>query len=101
MMKIEMKNDSSNGQNNTERRNFSRVDLIRSIKYQNSGPTPNECFTLNISEGGLCLFLSEDLHPGMTIRTEFALPGKHPKRVKADAVVVWKNGYLTGARFIV
>jgi c-di-GMP-binding flagellar brake protein YcgR len=83
-----------------ERRNFFRVDLIKRVRYKISGPPSIECFTQNISEGGLCLLMGEELFPGMTVRTEFALPGKEPKLVTTDAVVVWQKGYLTGVKFI-
>jgi c-di-GMP-binding flagellar brake protein YcgR len=96
-MQIEMKKDFKNTQ---ERRNFFRVDLIRRVRYKISGLTSIECFTQNISEGGLCLLLGEELFPGTSIRAEFALPGKKPKLIKAYAVVVWQKDYLTGAKFV-
>ena len=83
-----------------ERRIFSRVDLIKRVRYKASGLTSIDCFTQNISEGGLCLLLGEELFPGMTIRAEFALPGKEPNLIKAYAVVVWRKNYLTGVKFI-
>jgi len=99
-MKIEMKKDFKDAQPGKERRFFSRVDLIRRARYKISGLTSIECFTQNISEGGICLLLGEELFPGMTIRVEFALPGKEPKLIKSYAVVVWQKEYLTGAKFI-
>jgi c-di-GMP-binding flagellar brake protein YcgR len=83
-----------------ERRKSFRADLIRRVKYVTSGFASIECFTLNISEGGLCLLLGEELCPGITIRAEFFLPGKNPRAVKASAVVVWQKDYLTGVKFI-
>lgn len=83
-----------------ERRSFFRVDLIRRVRYKISGFTSIDCFTQNISEGGLCLFLGEELFPGMPIRIEFFLPVKKPKIIKVKAVVVWQKDYLTGAKFV-
>lgn len=83
-----------------DRRNSFRVDLIKRVRYKISGPPSIECFTQNISEGGLCLLIGEELFPGMTVRTEFSLPGNEPKLITADAVVVWQKNYLTGVKFI-
>ena len=96
-MQIEMKKDLKDTQ---ERKKFFRVDLIRKVRYKISGLTSIECFTQNISEGGLCLLMGEELFPGMKIRAEFALPGKELKLIKAYAVVVWQKDYLTGAKFV-
>ena len=96
-MQIEMKKDLKDTQ---ERKKFFRVDLIRKVRYKISGLTSIECFTQNISEGGLCLLMGEELFPGMKIRAEFALPGKELKFIKAYAVVVWQKDYLTGAKFV-
>jgi len=99
-MKIEMKKDFKDTQERKERRDSLRVDLIKRVRYKISGLTSTECFTLNISEGGLCLFLGKELFPGIMIRTEFALPEKKPKLIKANAVVVWQKDHLTGAKFV-
>lgn len=99
-MPIEMNKSLEGKHQQTERRHFYRVDLIKRVRYNIAGRTSIECFTQNISEGGLCLMMGEDLFPGMTIGLEFALPGKEPKRIKAFAVVVWQKEYLTGAKFI-
>lgn len=89
-----------NLKNTQERRSFFRVDLIRRVRYKISGFTSIDCFTQNISEGGLCLLLGEELFPGMSIRIEFFLPIKKPKLIKVEAVVVWQKDYLTGAKFV-
>jgi c-di-GMP-binding flagellar brake protein YcgR len=100
-MQIELKKDLKDTPEREERRNSFRIDLIRRVRYKISGPASIECFTQNISEGGLCLLLGEELFPGMTVRTEFALPGKEPKMITANAVVVWQKDYLTGVKFII
>ena len=99
-MQIEMKSGFIDAQKKKERRKFFRVDLIKRVRYKISGLTSIECFTQNISEGGLCLLMGEELFPGMTIRAEFALPGNESKLIKASVVVVWQKGHLTGVKFI-
>ncbi len=99
-MQIEMKKEHNGTIEKKERREFFRVELIKRVRYTTSGITSIECFTQNISEGGLCLFLGEALFPGTMIRAEFVLPGKEPKLVKTYAAIVWQQGYLVGAKFI-
>ena len=95
-----MKKKRKDPRNKRERRHFYRVDLIKRVRYKIEERTSVECFTQNICEGGLCLMLGEDLFPGMTIGLEFFLPGKEPRQIKANAVVVWQKEYLTGAKFV-
>jgi len=97
---IVMINEIKHTSDRNERRNFYRVDLIRRVRYNIWGRTSIECFTQNISEGGLCLLLGEELFPGMTIGLEFVLPGKEPKHIEANAMVVWQKDYLTGTKFV-
>ncbi len=100
IMRIEMKSNIQDTQKEEERRKFFRVDLIKRVRYKILGFTSIECFTQNISEGGLCLLIGKDLFPGMTVKVEFALPGNNSKIVRANAVVVWQRNYLTGVKFI-
>jgi len=95
-----MMNDVKQALERNERRRFHRVDLIKRVRYNISGRSSIECFTQNISEGGLCLLLGEELFPGMTIGVEFVLPGKEPKFIEADALVVWQKDHLTGTKFV-
>ena len=99
-MQIEMKSVRTTAPKKEDRRKSFRVDLIRRVRYKSSGPPSIDCFTQNISEGGLCLLLGEELFPGMTVKTEFALPGNEPKLIEANGVVVWQKDYLTGVKFI-
>lgn len=100
IIQAEMEKNLKLTRDRKERRSVFRVDLIKRVRYKISGFTSIDCFTQNISEGGLCLLLGEELFPGEPIGIELFLPVTKPKLIEVQAVVVWQKGYLTGAKFV-
>lgn len=78
----------------------SRVEAVRKISYRIRKPLAGEGFTQNISEGGCCLMLNEELAPGSVIELDFGPLNGSSESVRAVGKVVWQNDDLTGIRFL-
>lgn len=83
-----------------ERRKYPRVDFIRRASYQLSKTSRNGIFTQDISQGGMCLLLDNEVYPGMILKVKFELPGKKYMPINTYAEVIWQDNYLTGVKFI-
>jgi c-di-GMP-binding flagellar brake protein YcgR len=86
-----------------QKRKHLRKDLTTSVNYKILKPSGDVGVTQNISEGGLCLVLSNELTPGTILEVNFELPGDTPKKMESYVEVVWQKktdkGFLTGVRF--
>jgi len=94
-------------ENISERRRFERKEFTTEVKYTVLLPSANTGLTKNISEGGLCLLLNEQLDKGTILRVEFDLLGEesHEKtHIEAVVRIMWqeKQGdkFLTGVKFL-
>jgi len=81
-------------------RSAARVEAVRKINYKIRKPLEGEGFTQNISEGGCCLMLNEELAPGSVIEMDFGPLNGTSQSVRATGKVVWQREYLTGIRFL-
>jgi len=61
--------------------------------------TPLVIRSHNISEGGLCLELGDDIKPQMILKLNFQVAKK--KEVDVYAKVVWADKQMSGLQFIV
>ncbi len=88
----------------SERRRFERKELNTEVKYTVLFPSINKGITKNISEGGLCLLINEQLNKGTILRVEFALPGEEASHIEAVVKVMWQrrqgDKFLTGVQFL-
>lgn len=84
----------------TNERGNPRVDAVRKVNYRIRKPVAGEGFTQNISEGGCCLMLNEELPPGAVIELDFGPLNGDSRSVRALGKVVWQNDDLTGIRFL-
>jgi hypothetical protein len=87
-----------------QKRKHMRKAIITSVSYKILTPSGDTGITQNISEGGLCLLLNNDLVPGTILEVKFENPEEASKSVRSFVKVVWQNqtekGFLTGVKFI-
>ena len=87
-----------------QKRKHSRRKIVTSVSYKILTPSGDMGMTQNISDGGLCLLLNNDLSPGTILEVKFEIPEEASKSVRSFVEVIWQNhtenGYLTGVKFI-
>ena len=92
-----------NKSNAKQNRKHTRQEIITSIDYKVLTPSGDVGMIQNVSEGGLCLLLNNDLSPGTILEVKFEIPTDAPKQVKSFVEVVWQKktdkGFLTGVKF--
>ncbi len=98
-----MKNNTPNKPDSTQKRKHTREEIVTEVNYKILKPAGDVGLTQNISEGGLCLLLNNELSPGTVLEVQFALPEEAAKRVRSFVEVVWQSktekGFLTGVKF--
>ena len=98
-----MSNNPS-GSGTEQKRKHERRAIVTSVSYKILSPSGDVGMTQNISDGGLCLLLNNDLSPGTILEVKFDIPEEAPKSVKSFVEVIWQNqtdkGYLTGVKFV-
>ncbi len=86
-----------------QKRKHSRQEIITTVDYKVLTPSEDVGMTQNVSEGGLCLLLNNELSPGSILEVKFEIPGDTPKHVESFVEVVWQKrtdkGFLTGVKF--
>lgn len=91
--------------NSSERRASKRVVLITDVTYSVIMPSYQAGLIRDISEGGLCLLLAQELPEGTILNVEFDLHGEQSEHIKALVRVVWRKSqgdkFLTGVKFLV
>ena len=87
-----------------ERRRFERKQLDTEVRYAVLYPLFKKGITQDISEGGLCLLLGEQMNKGDILRIEFDLPEEKVSHVEAIVRVMWQRKkeekFLTGVEFL-
>ncbi|MDP2939065.1 MAG: PilZ domain-containing protein [Candidatus Omnitrophota bacterium] len=79
------------GEVEQERRKFVRLDISCNVNYKILDEKPiiqDKSQTKNISAGGICLIVDEELKPGTSLDLDFELPDKKTP-IKAKGMVVW------------
>jgi hypothetical protein len=87
-----------------QNRKHSRKEMVTKVSYKILKPAEDTGLVQNISEGGLCLLLSDQLSQGTVLEVQFTLQDETGKLVKSFVEVVWQSktekGFLTGVKFI-
>ena len=85
------------------KRKHSRKEIVTSVDYKVLTPSKDVGTTQNVSEGGLCLLLNNELSKGTILEVKFKIPGDGAKQVESFVEVVWQKkserGFLTGVKF--
>jgi len=84
-------------QNNSERRKFVRLNLLVDVVYHKRPSTQKEKLSLskNISGGGICLIVYEELKKSQLLELEIYLPEEETP-IKALGKVAWVNEFVIG-----
>ena len=98
-----MKDDFPNKRGKIIKRDHPREEIIIDVFYKVLSPIKDVGLTQNISQGGLCLLLNNELTPGTILELKYRLPHEEARQIVATVEVMWQKktdkGYLTGVRF--
>lgn len=98
-----MEEDSNRHKGKEIEREFDRTDIIVDVIYKVLSPIKDVGLMRNISQGGLCLLINNELPPGTKLGLKFRLPHEEARLVEATVEVIWQKkterGYLTGVRY--
>jgi c-di-GMP-binding flagellar brake protein YcgR len=99
-----MTNKTPNKPDPKQKRRHTRKEIVTKASYKILTPAGEVGLTQNISEGGLCLLLKNEISPGTVLEVQFTLPDEAHKQVKSFVEVVWQSktekGFLTGVKFM-
>ena len=92
-----------NEPNAKQKRKHPRQEIITPVDYKVLTPSGDVGTTQNVSEGGLCLLLNNELSKGTILEVKFEIPSDGIKQVESFVEVVWQKksdkGFLTGVKF--
>jgi len=98
-----MKRDFDNNQRGKEKRKHPREEINADVSYRVLSPSEDKGLIQDISQGGLCLLLNDELSPGTILEVKFRLPDEGSKLIETFVKVVWQKrtdkGFLTGVTF--
>ncbi len=97
-----MKKDFGRSQGREIKRKHSREEMIIDVAYKVLSPLKAVGLTRNISYGGLCLLLDNELPPGTILELKYRLPHEESRQIVTSVEVVWQKktekGFLTGVK---
>ncbi len=97
-----MKGDSDKNQGKEIKRKQHREEIIIDVFYKVLSPLKDVGLTRNISYGGLCLLLDNELRPGTILELKYRLPHEEARQIVTSVEVVWQKktekGFLTGVK---
>jgi c-di-GMP-binding flagellar brake protein YcgR len=98
-----MKGDSDTNKGKKLQRKHPREGIIIDVIYKVLSPLKDMGLTRDISQGGLCLLLNNELRPGTILELKYRLPHEEARLVVTEVEVVWQKktdkGYLTGVKY--
>jgi len=97
-----MKEDFIKNQEKQIKREYPRTDVIVDVIYKVLSPLKDVGLTRDISQGGLCLLLNNELPPGTILELKYRLPHEEARQIVTTVEVVWQKktdkGFLTGVK---
>ena len=97
-----MKGYSDKNQGKEIKRKQHREEIIIDVFYKVLSPLKDVGLTRNISYGGLCLLLDNELRPGTILELKYRLPHEEARQIVTSVEVVWQKktekGFLTGVK---
>ena len=98
-----MKRDLDHNKKGKEKRKHHREEIITDVIYKVLSPLKGVGSTLDISQGGLCLLLNNELPPGTILELKYRLPHEESRQIVSIVEVVWQKktdkGFLTGVKY--
>jgi hypothetical protein len=86
------------------KRKHPRDDIITDVICKVLSPLKDVGLTQDISHGGLCLLLNNELRPGTLLEIKYRLPHEESRQIVNTVEVVWQKkkekGFLTGVKII-
>ena len=98
-----MKGEFDKNKRKDIKRDYPRTEMFINVIYKVLSPFKDEGLTRNISHGGLCLLLNNELPPGTILELKYRLPHEEDRQIVTSVEVVWQKktdkGYLTGVKY--
>jgi c-di-GMP-binding flagellar brake protein YcgR len=98
-----MKGDFDKNKGKEIKRKHHREEIIIDVIYKVLSPLKDVGLTRDISQGGLCLLLNNELPPGTILELKYRLPHEEARQIVTSVEVVWQKkidkGFLTGVKF--
>jgi c-di-GMP-binding flagellar brake protein YcgR len=98
-----MKENFNKNKGEKIKREKPRTEIIVDVIYKVVSPIKDVGLSRNISQGGLCLLLNNELPPGTILELKYRLPHEESRLIEKTAEVVWQKktdkGFLTGVRY--
>jgi hypothetical protein len=83
-------------------RKHHRTEIFVDVIYKVVSPIKGVGLSRNISHGGLCLLLDNELPPGTILQLKYRLPHEESRLIETTVEVIWQrrteNGYITGVK---
>jgi c-di-GMP-binding flagellar brake protein YcgR len=84
------------------KREHDRTEIIVDVIYKVVSPIKDVGLSRNISQGGLCLLLNNELPRGTILELKYRLPHEESRLIETIVEVIWQRktdkGYLTGVK---
>jgi len=84
------------------KRKHHRTEIFVDVIYQVVSPIKGVALSRNISHGGLCLLLENELPSGTILELKYRLPHEEHRQIKMMVEVIWQKkteqGYITGVK---
>ncbi len=97
-----MKDEFDKNKDEEIKRRDTREEIIIDVIYKVLSPLKDLGLTRNISYGGLCLLLNDELRPGTILELKYRLPHEESRQIVTSVEVVWQKktdrGFLTGVK---
>lgn len=98
-----MKRNFDKNQGKEIKRRHHREEIFIDVIYKVLSPLKDVGLIRNISYGGLCLLLDNELRPGTILELKYRLPHEEDRQIVTTVEVVWQKktekGFLTGVKF--
>ena len=95
-------NFNHNDQENQIERKHHRTEIFVDVIYKVVSPIKGVGLSRNISHGGLCLLVDNELPPGTILQLKYRLPHEESRLIETTVEVIWQRktekGYITGVK---
>ena len=96
-------NFNHNDQEKEIDRKHHRTEIFVDVIYKVVSPIKGVGLSRNISHGGLCLLLENELPPGTILQLKYRLPHEESRLIETTVEVIWQRksekGYITGVKY--
>lgn len=98
-----MEDNFDENQGGEIKRRHHRTEIFIDVIYKVISPIKGVGLSRNISHGGLCLLLDNELPPGTILELKYRLPHEESRLIETTVEVIWQRktdqGYITGVKY--